>query len=200
MKALGILLVLLAMVSPALGQDCDEGRPCGAVPWRLPSWPRLASPTPMPTIVATVILTPTPSVTPTPTATGPTPTPGPSATPSPAPTATSAIDLSGMNDQIATLGALQSGTQPAVANAQGTPMSQTELFADLGSDAGLIFGYARGIGDISLGKLSPLFWFVLTTFSLILLVKISTFLLPLLAAAFGLFRELLRLVLEFLPL
>lgn len=200
MRAVAALVLVLLLAAPALAQDCSERQPCGIVPWRLSSLPELLSPTPMPTIVATVILTPTPSVTPTPTATGPTPTPGPSATPSPAPTATSAIDLAGMNDQIATLGALQSGTQPAVANAQGTPMSQTELFADLGSDAGLIFGYARGIGDISLGKLSPLFWFVLTTFGLILVVKVSTFLLPLLAAAFGLFRELLRLVLEFLPL
>lgn len=72
--------------------------------------------------------------------------------------------------------------------------------SSLSSNAGMFFSYVRGLNGNSFGPLAPLI--VLATISMVLVftVKISTFILPLLAALFGIIRKVVSVILEFLPL
>lgn len=179
-------LVLALIFSPVAG-NCGNGLPCGPVPWTLPSLPKLASPTPMPTIVLTT-LPPTPGAG-TPTATPPAAT----ATPTPS------FNVSQITDSVATLSALSEATQEVIMNAQGTPVG-LEGLDTIAPSAGQFFGYAKGFADASFGSLSPVFTFTLISMVTITSVKMITFLLPIMAVVIKFLRNLLSLIADFLPL
>lgn len=313
MRKVLILFVLVMMSSPALAQsDCGNGLPCGPIPWRLPQFPDLSSPTPMPTLEI-----PESDINP----------PGqPTATPAPINTATPiALDTGEIESQLDTLntllqqtplaldstislqqdepvlqddftnwsgscpsdwscfsqppnsellqdpagvrlirntvvaylnrtvlvqgeayiyivnvpeitgiinvysGDLQShrndisapgiytftdpsaatstlwiraagttGTNAVVSSIEVRPASAT--LAELGAGAGTFFGYARGLSGDTFGPLAPLVTLTITGMVLIISTKLITFMLPVLAALFGILRKLVVAVLEFLPL
>lgn len=184
---------------------CGYGLPCGPIPWNLPRFPSLESPTPIPTLFITATPTPTytPSLTPTWTPVlSPTITPTPSSTYTPTPTYTPtlALDADFLNDQLATVQAMFDATPIEFVDAAGTPVNTDTTFSELGTNAGMFFGYVRGAASNgNFGKITPLFAFVILTLTVVFLVKLSLYLLPVIAAIFGLIRKILNLILDFLP-
>jgi hypothetical protein len=79
------------------------------------------------------------------------------------------------------------------------PVSNTTL-STLGTNAGTFFGYLRGIDTATFGPLAPLVALLITGFLVIFSVKLITFLLPIIAALFGIVRKIISAVMEFLPL
>jgi len=178
------LAALVLGVSVVSAGECGNGLPCGSIPWPQPNPPQLQSPTPMPTIGIT--LNP------------PTQTPGGS-TATPAPTEASFdVDVSGINDQFATLQYLAGATQPAV-EVSGTPVNNDDHLATLTSDSATFFGYVRGVSEINLGNLTPVIGFALLSFVVVIGTKLVTLLLPVLAVLFGFLRKVISVVLDFLP-
>ncbi len=178
------LILLMGVRLIYAQQDCGNGLPCGSIPWPQPNPPQLQSPTPMPTIGVTI--------------NPPTQTPG-------GPTATLAptqpsfdIDVSGINDQFATLQSLAEATDPVV-EVSGTPVNTTGQVATLTANSGTFFGYVRAVSEIDLGGLTPLIGFITLSFLTVLGVKVVTLLLPVLSALFGFARKIIGIVLDFLP-
>jgi hypothetical protein len=180
-----LLITALLGAGVMLAQDdCGDGLPCGKIPWDLPKLPAVPSPTIIPTIPITLV--------------PPTQTPGgPTATP--APTDAGPIDVSGINDQFATLQALAAATQPSI-EVSGTPVNTDEQLATLTYNSGTFFGYVRGVSELNLGNLTPIFGFAIVSFLVVVGVKVITLILPVLAALFGLLRKVISVVLDFLPL
>jgi len=182
---------------------CGAGLPCGQIPWPVLRLPALASPTPIPTII--ISATPSPSATPaTP---SPTWTPGgptPTATATWTPTATeqpdlSSLDTSAISGVVATWQVQISATQPPIL-ISGTPMDGI-VIAGLEDDAREFFGKVQGLAaSVNLGKVSPLITWLLFAVGVMLFVTVTTFLLPVIMAIFGLVRKVIQLVLDFLPL
>jgi len=179
--------VLFSVGVVAAQNDCGDGLPCGRIPWELPVLPPLPSPTIIPTIPVTYVV--------------PTQTPGgPTATPTSVPADGGFdIDVSGINDQFATLQALAAATQPSVLSS-GTPVNNDDQMATLTNNSGTFFGYVRGVSEMNLGGLTPIFGFVILSFVTVVGVKVITLLLPVLAVLFGLLRKVISVILDFLPL
>lgn len=180
------LLVLVLAVPVAAQDDCGDGLPCGKIPWDLPVLPALPSPTPMPTQAFTAIP----------------PTPGagtPTWTPSPTATESASVDTDVLGDQVATLGAVINSTPGTINDLNGTPVNANEVYEELGENAGTFFGYVRGITEASFGELSPLFNFTFLGLLVVISVKLLTFLLPVGAAMFGIIRNVISLIRDFIP-
>lgn len=178
------LLLFVGVTITHAQNDCGDGLPCGRIPWDLPAFPAVPSPTPMPTIPVTLA--------------PPTPTPGgPTATPAPTNEGFD-IDMSGINDQFATLQSLAEATEPVV-EVSGTPVAAGEQLTSLAEDSYTFFGYVRGIGELDLGGLTPLLGFIILSFVVVVAVKSITFLLPVLIAIFNFVKSVISLVLDFLP-
>lgn len=185
MKKEFVLLIVL-VISMGIGlivsaqDDCGDGLPCGKLPWDLPDLPVMNSPTPIPTIAieptqdSGYVITPTCSF-------------------------GECLEDLGWDDQIATLNAIAQGTSPAINDMQGTPVNLDESFNQLGSNAGLFFGYVRGISTESFGKFSILVNFMFLTLVVVISTKVLTFTFPVVMAGVGLIRKAVTLILEFLP-
>ena len=183
-RALLFTFISLILFRLVLAGDCGNGLPCGSIPWPQPNPPQLQSPTPMPTIGVTI--------------NPPTQTPGgPTATPAPTQVSFD-IDVSGINDQFATLNALAVATDQMV-EVSGTPVTTSNQLSTLTANSGTFFSYVRAVSEIDLGGLTPLIGFVTLSFLTVLTVKIVTLSLPVLSAIFGLARKLVGIVLDFLP-
>jgi hypothetical protein len=181
-----LIAVVCCLLLPGLAaaQDCggDTLVPCGAIPWRLGTWPLLASPTPMPTISVTQ-------------ASGNFP---PTATPVPY-AGLPGVDTSGISAQIATIQAASQATPIAISDLYGsyaTPNSP----ANLGSQAGTFFGYVRGLSDVNIGPFTPLLVFLLFWFVFKLSVWMLTVFAPVILVLIGLVRKVISFILEFIPL
>lgn len=176
------LIVLLGVLPVSAQDDCAMNMRCQSVPWALPIPPALSSPTIAPT--QQIVFTPVPE---------PTQTPLPSATPI-TPIPTTGINATNVADQIQTLQAMLTATPLAMPTQAGdlTPL-------ELSGNAGVFFGYFRGLADGNFGKFSELvnFFFLATIFimSLTLLLAIV----PILSGLIGFFRKLIQLILDFIP-
>ncbi len=187
-KLLILLMVLLPGTITALAQkDCGSGLPCGPVPWALPAFPKLTSPTPMPTLAMTPVQPTQVS--------GAVPTPAPNPTSPPL----SSIDTGDIDDQIATMQAIVQQTPMQVLDINGTPVDTEQTFNQLGSQTGQFFGYARSLSSVSFGSLSPLVAFSLLALMTVIAVKMSTFVFSAMGALFGIIRKVVQLILDFLP-
>lgn len=171
--------VLLTRV-PSGGKTCGYGLPCGPLPWALPQLPVLESPTAFPIVDLDQ---------------NPVSLPDWTATPNPF----MQIDTTPISIAVATLQALMEGTSVVIYDAQGTPVSQNEVFEELGTNAGTFFGYARGIVEFNFGSLTPIFSFLILAFLVVLLVTIITYLIPVFGAFFGMFRKIAQVILDFIP-
>lgn len=183
-KLLVLLICLLCGAITVSAQECGQGLPCGPVPWKLPALPTLPSPSPMPTYQTTVEATHVSGAVPT-----------PAAMPTNPPLLD--VDTSDIGDQMSTLAALIEATPELVLNAEGT--AEAIGTAEL-TGAETLFAYAKGVGSINLGNnIGPLVAFSLTAMVLIITTKMTTFLLPVLTALFGIIRKIVQLILDFLP-
>ena len=79
-------------------------------------------------------------------------------------------------------------------------LTPNTALSQMGTNAGTFFGYVRGLSGESFGPLAPLVTLSVTAMILIISTKILTFILPVLAALFGLIRKIVSAILEFLPL
>jgi hypothetical protein len=181
--------VIIILMSTATGaqDNCGDGLPCGRIPWSLIVLPPLSSPTPAPTLNFQVTSPPPPSATPSGPATG---TPGPAAT---------IVDGSQIGEQVSTLQAVWQQTPIPILDASGTPVSVDTQFQQIGSNAGTIFGYARTLSGLNIGRLTPLITFFFTAFVVVVGLRVSTFVLPFLATVFGIVRKAVQLILDFIP-
>ncbi|OPZ62931.1 MAG: hypothetical protein BWY85_01918 [Firmicutes bacterium ADurb.Bin506] len=190
-----LLLFVTADLATAQGTAtpgaCTPLNPCGALPWPLPRLPVIKSPTPLPTVP-----TPTPVVvTMTTTATA-TPSMTPTQTPTPAPRLTEqsvAATLAGSSgDAVATLAAMGDD------GIGGLLMSTAA--AQIGGYAGTFFAYAKGLQLFNIKGAGGVVGFLLLLFFGVILVKLSLAVLPLMSVFVRWIIDVLRLILDFLPL
>lgn len=188
-----LLVVVLGSANVAAQDGCAFGLRCGAAPWELPQWPSLPTPSPIPTTQITA--TPTPTETPSATATdsGPTPTPPP-------PTESIYDDLRDgigeIGDMFATASGMLASTPVIVFDVDGTPVPAIDSML---ADGSRVFGLVKGISSDWAGPFAPLVTLSITALLLVASVRIMTFILPLIAAVFGLVRKIIVFLLEFIP-
>lgn len=172
-------------------RDCGNGLPCGPIPWNLPSYPVLESPTPMPTFVAsatpTVTFTPSPTLTPTNFTPSPTFTPTSTASATFTPTITATFtatftltplfDTGPLDDALATAGAALDAT-PITVEIDGTPVTVLDQIATAAPGVADLFGRVKGIFGSDWGPFTPpvqaLVVSIGVTFVVILLANAST--------------------------
>lgn len=189
-RLLGIVAILSVLFSAGAGliraqNDCGDGLPCGKIPWDLPVLPGVPSPTPMPTIAVTLV--------------APTQTPGgPTATPAPT-NAGFDIDVSGINDQFATLQSVAAAT-PIGVEIEGTPFSAEDQINEMATGGYEFFGYVRAVSSLDLGGLTPFLTFLIVSLVTVISVKTITFIMPVLLMLFNFIRNIIGIVLDFLPL
>jgi hypothetical protein len=184
MRAVAVVLMLLVFAGTAAAQ-C--GVPCQPVTWPLPTWPALVSPTPLAQVSGLV-----PTYTPTGTITA--------ATPEPTATLTPFVDAGDVGASLATLEHIVAGTVPPLANPSGTPFTVPDLLATAQYDTSDFWGYSKGIAESNfLGPFAPFATLLLVFLLMMLLIKGSTFLLPIGFALFGVVRKVVSLLLDFLP-
>jgi hypothetical protein len=185
MRIILVILVLIIIAIPTAAQTCGTYLPCGNVPWGLPQFPGLRSPTPVvlsdagnPLVVATS-------------------TPGSTATsPTTFITPTPFLDASAFTDNVATLEAMFDATDIPVLNAEGTPVSLENTIA---TDGELFFAYAKGITANSFGVFAPLVNFIVFTFLFSIFFAVVRMALPVLAVIFGAIRKIIQFLLDFIP-
>ena len=203
LRPLKLILVVMFMVVGALtadAGDCGNGLPCGPIPWSLPAFPVLASPTPMPTYSASATSLPTvtpTNFTPSPTSTA-TSTPSATFTPSPTPTLTPAFDTEELGDQMLTLGAILDAT-PISVEINGTPVSVSTQIAMTGSGIEDIFGKAKGIFGADWGPFDPLFQAFMVGVGVTFFVVAITYSGPIIGFVFGMVRKIYTAIMEFIP-
>lgn len=168
-------------------RDCGSGLPCGPIPWNLPAYPILASPTPMPTFFASATPSPTftlsPTVSPTnftpsPTFT-PTGTPTATHTPTTTATATALFDTGPLNDALATAGVVMNST-PIGIEVSGTPITIVQLVTTAAPDVENLFGRFKGIIQADWGDFQPVMAAFAFTIALMLAVGAFSIGLPIL--------------------
>lgn len=173
-------------------RECGNGLPCGQIPWRLPSLPRLVSPTPFPTANPSQVAASIPTATVTPQGFG-------SISPyTPAPIE-NIWDSDAIGNQIGTLDAAMSGTSLPVYNGSGTPVDRDTMMDSVLDDTQLFFSYAKGFQDASFGSISPLVTFSLTALMIVLFTKVLTIALPVIMVIVGFIRRIIELILDFIP-
>lgn len=141
--------------------------------WSVPDFPTLASPTPL----GSGLINP-----------GGTPTPTPPS-------------FDSIVDSVATLESAMLTPVATITNTEGTPIALEDAFDEFAGNASVVFGYSRSLTDTNVfGYSSRLVTFLFLLLTSILALRLLTFLMPLLAAIFGLVRKLIGFVLEFIPL
>lgn len=191
MRKILITLILFAVPLQSFAQDddtCGNGLPCGSVPWALPEFPDLNSPTPI--IVdsnwSPGIGTPTPTTPPSPT---------PFSFPSPTPI--TSFDMIG--DRVQTIEAMIEATDVPIYNAYGTPVSLDEPDSLINEESTLFFSYVKGMNTNTFGILSPivnLLVFILVTSFLWQAAQIAF---PLVVMLVGIIRKIVQFILDFIP-
>ena len=195
-RAAVIILLALALVSGAVWSQgntiqCAAGLPCGSVPWQLPRLPRLATPTPIPTINA-------PDYSGLPLTQSPTPTPMMA-------TGTPFFDSNAIGQQVGTLQAVINSTPFQVYSADGSGVpsdinSTIAQVAAMGGNTNIFFSYVRALYGVNIGVFTPLMLFFLIRFAVMLIIRLNTLILPVALAIFGFIRKVVQLILDFLPL
>lgn len=179
-------------VQPGTTSDCGFGLPCGPIPWPLPVYAVLSSPTPAPTRQYNLTATYTPSATPTETNTpgGPTETPTETATPAP----------TGTGDPLEMVGTLQAiEITPFEVQIDGDNADYDAIVAEISGNASDFFSYVRAVLAVNFGVLQPLFNGLILVFAFTVLVKLSSLILPFASIIVGIVRKIIQLVLDFIP-
>lgn len=192
-------------------QDCDPLLPCGPIPWALPSFPDLRSPTPFPTVVVvatggTITPSATPTVTTTPTplptaTTMPTWTPFPTLTPYPTWTpfmdSVTIPELDDALEYINTLEAMLAATAIPINDINGTPVSM-DTVTDLSENIPTVFDYAYGLSEVNFGVLTPLVVFMFVALVVFLFINMFKFFFLPIVVLIGLMRRIGDLIMQFI--
>lgn len=186
-RPLLLLAVLTMLATPALAQTCGNLLPCVPIPWTLPDFPALNSPTPMPMSSSIVI-----TVSPDPSETAD-PNPGSNPTPTPI------WDAADLSDQVATIQALNAATPYPILGEDGQPLDRDTVALDLATNAVTTFGYFKALSQVQFGVLSPLVTFIFLGFSFMFLVKLARWAAPVVRALVNLVIRAIEILLEFIP-
>jgi hypothetical protein len=187
-----IFALLLGAAPVAAQQPCGDGIPCKPVVWPLPGFPELTSPTPLPNSGGGDNL---PTSIPLPTATW---TPYP--TSSPFATWTPFLDTAPISEKVETIQALIEGTDIPILNASGTPVTIQTQVAGIGSNANTFIGYMRTIQNSDIvGPFAPLVTMLFSGILILLLLKASDYIVPIVIALWGIIRKVVSVVLDFIP-
>lgn len=181
MRKFLILLIAFVVVSPVIAQsNCGTYLPCGPVPWGLPSWPVLQSPTPATDSIANA---------------------PPGATPTPVPPDDIDLDTDDISDAMATMDAILNATPVplGIDNLQGTPTNADDAIIEMVVFSETFFGYAKGLTTSTFGPISPLIAFSIFALLVVLSVTIIGFMFPVIMATLGIIRKIIDLILAFLP-
>lgn len=152
--------------------------------------------TPTNTLTYTPSLTRTPFPTWTPTRT-PTITYTPSASPTPinyGPTNTPFFDHASIAHEAETLEGLFESTP--IISSSGTPITFENQIAPIATNVTDFVGYAKGITELSLGPAAPLANLLILGISLIIFLKVMTFLLPVLVAMYKMIVQVVGMVMR----
>lgn len=177
-KIILITLMLFVGFPVAAQNNCGYGLPCGPVPFTLPQFPDLRSPTPVTDAVISN---------------------NPGATPTSIPNPTIEVDTSGIEDSIATLQAVMDATSVPIANLEGTPVSPQENVTELIGVSETFFGYVKGLAGGVFGPITPLIMFSITALLIVISVTSIRYLFPVVMATLGILRKLISLLFDFLP-
>lgn len=161
--------------------NCGNGLPCGPVPWRLPSYPVIESPTPVlryEEYGAVITATPSPTPTLTPTA-----------------TATFDFGIQTISDTVATL----SGMSALDVEIDGTPISFNSAIDNVSTNADMIFGYVKSIFGATWGPFTPLATLAFLIFGITLAMVAYSLFIPLISRIFGFIRRFISFILDFIP-
>lgn len=189
-RATLILLSMLIIALPALAQtDCKNGLPCGVVPWRVPVLPKLASPTPIPTQQPATMISGSFSA----------------SVNTPTPTPTSFFSQQAFGDRVSTLEAVMNATPAGIVNPDGSynpngVADTVDQMGVIGAEGGIFFSYVRALFTANIGVFTPLLTFIVIRLSVMLLLKMSVWLIPVAVAVFGFIRKVVQLILDFIPL
>lgn len=197
-----LILILAALPSglAAAQSNCGNGLPCGPIPWKLPRWPTMESPTPIGTQYdyGTVTYTPTPTPTDTPTATPTnTATPTPTETWTPAPTPTAFLTDVPMADTVATAQAAAQVDAVTVYSVDGTPMAK-EAASSLVDP--MIFAYIKGISADIFGPFEPLAVVLFVGFGLQMFMMVAKLFLFVGSILLGFVRKVVEFIMNLIPL
>lgn len=188
-RTLLTFFVLLSIPLWASAQSsCGNGLPCGPLPWPMPKFPILVSPSPMPTIGITAVPT-----------SGGSPTATSAPTETPAPTGTVISDFTSLSDQMATLqGMLLATSEPVEIN--GTAIDSDEYLATSVAGSTTFFSYVRAFSDVDVGFLGQIINFALVSFAVVIAIKLATFILPMLGTLFGIILGAVQFFISFFKL
>lgn len=175
MKALSTLFLLLLISMPTFAQDCTTNKPCGPVPWRIPQLPRLLTPTPAPISSSGAFFGPTPVI-----------------EEDSGYVQDVGIDGSDLNDQIGTLNDLLSN--------ENTLNGTDQDLGSLVNNTGDFFGYLRAFASADLGPFTPILAVTILGFGIRMGLSLTTAIVPIVVAIYGLIRKAITLILDFLPL
>lgn len=180
-----IAVLLFSSGALATAQSSCSGLPCGAIPWPLPEFPVLESPTPWPTSIVTPTLSPTPTTT---------------ATLPPTVTPTPTVDIGDISGGIDNINSLLTTTPDQLLGLDGTPVAVgTTAYGDMASNAVTAVSYLKALGGADFGVITPLIQFVISIFLFMLGVKLLEISIPFVAILFGGLRKVVQVVLDFIP-
>jgi hypothetical protein len=186
---IALIITLTILLPGALDDDCGNGIPCGPIPWDVPGFPELASPTPIPTYY--VAATATPEIT-------PEQTDEPTPTDTPDPTATIELDVTSVYDGLETIESNIEAT-PEVISIDGDDVDFDQEAGELSDQGSVFVSYFLGLTNIHVGIFQPFLLLLVSSLSLVLGGKAVQMLLPVTAMLFGFIRKIISFILEFIP-
>lgn len=179
--------------TPLKGGACAYLLPCGPLPWALPEFYPLQSPTPVTrprivipssaTPIVTWVNTNTPAASPTATLT---------------PTITPTLEFDDLSDQLGTLEAITASTAMPIEDVYGDQFSYDSN--QIVADSEEFWSHVKAVAQIHFGVFTPIVFFIFFSLAYILLFQSSGFLLGIIAAIIGVIRKVVSLILDFLPL
>lgn len=182
--------------TPRPNQACMNYLPCGPIPWSLPEFYQLQSPTPVERVRIVVPSSPTAIVTWI--ASG---TPAPSATPTATPgtnTPTPTVEFDDFGDQLGTLEAITAATPVIIRDINGNEFSYDNL--NLIDSSQEFWGYVKAVGGIHFGVFTPIILFLFFSLAFILVFQFGGIVIGIVAGLVGLIRKAITFILDFLPL
>lgn len=186
MKLLTALLILILAVPAVAQSNCGNGLPCGSLPWDLPQFAPLRSPTPLSSGLA-----------------NPAPTATPNENPSVPSTATPIFDPAQLQGQFSTIQAIIEATPEVTLEAfmpDGTPISEETIIDNMNTNAVSVFSYIKGFSSQTFGVFAPILDFLMFVILFLMGNVVTQMLLVLAVDIIGLLKRIITFILDFIPL
>lgn len=145
--------------------DCGSGLPCGQVPWGLPSFPLLESPTPLDLGDGQVV---NPGETPTPT-----------------------VDFLA---EITQIGEYASNLDSLTSTPFNFEVTEEAEYQNIIANSTLFFSYVKGLSQADFGVVTPLLSAFFIFVTLTILIKMTLFFIPIIGVIAGLIRKVIELI------